>query len=175
MANRLKFIEEKFNNYYDLYFADIYRFCMSKLNCNKEASEDCVQETFIVLLKNMNNGNQINNPRAFLYKTANNFILQKIDRQKKEKEHNVPLAIDDLEIADNSELTVDNKINFDEFEKKLDELLSDKEKELFKLRFIDDKKISDISLELNITPANCTVRISRLRQKIINNLNDFRL
>lgn len=175
MAQKINLLEEKFNTYYNSYAKEIFRFCMSRLNKDAQTSEECVQEAFLVLYKKMKKKEEINNPRAFLYKTARNFTLRAIDERNKQIENLASVDIGEIEIADERRGNVEDIAIFNEFSLKLEELLNDEEKKLYTLRFLESKKIDDIAKELGITTTSCTMRLSRLRKKISTELIDYKL
>ena len=56
---------------YDQYRIRLFNYCLSRLD-SREAADDCVQETFIVFYNKLLDGEEFENPRAFLYRTADN-------------------------------------------------------------------------------------------------------
>lgn len=43
--------DKAFDELYQLYADAIYKFCLSKLNCDEHYAQDCTQESFLVLYK----------------------------------------------------------------------------------------------------------------------------
>lgn len=168
----IKRINEEFDRVYQLYSLELYRFCLSKLNYDESFAQDCTQEAFLVLYKRMKQGERFENPRAFLYKTAYNFVKRRYDAIKKEYD-NVTYFDEIGDIPDFSIKETTDKVDFELFNKRLNELLTDAEKELYIMRFIEDRRVMDIADLLNITEGNCSMRIMRLRKKIISQLKDF--
>ncbi len=165
-------VNAEFDRIYQQYFSAVYKFCLSKLNFDEHFAQDCTQEAFLVLYKRMKQNERFENPRAFLYKTAYNFVKKRYDAIRKENDNLTYLD----EISDIPDFNINEaaeKIDFELFNKKLNEILNDSEKELYNLRFIYDMKVSEVALSLNITEGNCAMRIMRLRKKIINQLKDF--
>lgn len=164
-------VEKSFNDLYDLYKESIFSFCMAKLNCNVEGAEDCTQETFIVLFRKLKEGQKFENPRAFLYRTALNFIRRYLDKNKKMMQNEISTE-ENLDIAD-TENYVESEYFYKQLKKKLEEILNDEEKELFELRFYYDMKIEDIANQLGIKTTACATRISRMRTKIKEQIKDY--
>lgn len=77
-------IEEIYNNYAQIVYK--YIFCLTK---NKELSEDIVQETFLVAVKNIDKFRGESKISTWLCQIAK-FILYK-DIRKKEKQKNISL------------------------------------------------------------------------------------
>lgn len=73
--------EKEFVNAYDQYADAIFRHCYYRI-FDHEKAKDFMQETFFRTWKYMANGTDIENIRAFLYRTANNII---IDESRKKK------------------------------------------------------------------------------------------
>jgi RNA polymerase sigma factor (sigma-70 family) len=69
---------------------------------------------------------------------------------------------------------ITDRIDFELFENRLNEILTEDEKNLYELRFKRELKAKEIAERLGITVSHCTVNISRQRKKIIKNLYDFR-
>ena len=55
---------------YELYRIKLFNYCLSRLDGSREAADDCVQEVFIVFYNKILEGERFENPRAFLYRTA---------------------------------------------------------------------------------------------------------
>ena len=167
-------IDSEFNKIYKLYVESIYKFCLSRLNCNEEYAKDCTQDTFLVFYKRLKTGETFENPRAFLYRTANNFVKQKFDEIKKTLSNQTSLS-DEIHITGDNISKVETNIDFRSFQQRLNALLSREEKALYTKRFVEAQSIESIAEELGITKKHCTVKISRLRQKIRAELGDYKI
>ena len=75
-----KAVQDRFTQIYNEYKGPIYKMCLVRLK-DENSAEDCMQNAFIVLYKKMLNKEEIENPRAFLYKTAGNFVLKCFDER----------------------------------------------------------------------------------------------
>ena len=78
---------------YNQYRIRLFNYCLSRLNGSREAADDCVQETFIVFYNKLLDGEEFENPRAFLYRTADNFV--KRQKQKDAVESKRSISLDD--------------------------------------------------------------------------------
>ncbi|RLC65161.1 MAG: hypothetical protein DRI01_01780 [Chloroflexi bacterium] len=72
-------LRKEFGNIYDRYVDKIYRFVFLKVN-SEEVAQDITSETFLkgwerYSADKQNSGNEIKNPRAFLYRIARNLIV----------------------------------------------------------------------------------------------------
>ncbi len=170
MTDKAK-VDELFNTIYSEYYHLIFKYCLSRLKCNKDYADDCVQDTFMTLYNKMIEGEIINSPRAFLYNVATNYIKKYYNRIKSENEN-----LTDFEYAQNvlySDEDIVEKINFNEFEFKLNTILTKEEKELYTLRFSEEQRVKDIALRFNISEKYCSLKITRLKRKIISSLKDY--
>ena len=76
---------------YNEYRIRLFNYCLSRLDGSREAADDCVQETFIVFYDRLLDGEQFENPRAFLYRTADNFVKRQKQKAASELRREVPL------------------------------------------------------------------------------------
>lgn len=164
--------EDIFSELYREYYPIIYRYCLARLCCNREYAEDCTQETFIVLYNKINSDEQINNPRSFLYVTATNFI--------KKKYRDIHYALNEEDIDDygyslsfTDTESIISEINYKDIIEKINSILNENEKQLYEMRFVQDMQVKDIAGILKITPANCSIKITRLRRKILQQIKDY--
>ena len=156
-----KALEEAFENYGKA----LEEFCRVRLDEAGQFSNDCVQETFLVFYKRLLGGETFENPRAFLYKTANNMVLRAKEEYYKNAKRSK--SLDEAEnIAVFIEETSEDEINYDEIKEKLIKTLSEEEQRLYKMKYEKGLKLSEIGKELNINPAAAANRLARLRVKI---------
>ncbi len=66
---------------YDEYADAIFRHCALRLN-DRERGKDLMQETFVRVWESLQKGTDIENMRAFLYRVANNLIVDDVRRRK---------------------------------------------------------------------------------------------
>ncbi len=147
---------------YRLYYTNLHRFCNVKLK-NTEQADDCVQECFFVLYERYMKNEEIKNVPGFLYKIADNLI--KAQWRENQRAENI-VQIDS--IADTIPATEDeySDIDYDLLAENLLCTLSDSEKKLYRLKYIENKSIKEIATELNTSFDAVAKRLSRLRQKI---------
>ena len=78
MAETNAEIDQIISECYEKYYQALLKYCMVRLGTLNEHSADCVQEAFLIMQKRLNEGEKIEQPRPFLYKTVGNFIARTI-------------------------------------------------------------------------------------------------
>ena len=151
------------NDCYEKYYQSIYRYCYARLGGLNEHAYDCAQDTFLVLQKKLTEGVKIEQKRAFLYRTADTFVMRTIDHYKKQKKRTAPLEEAD---GKTSPLIIPDDFDYDKCAALLVSLLSYEEQELYKMKYIKRMTLVDIAELLDISPAAAAKRTSRLRQRI---------
>lgn len=167
-----KSAENRFKDVYKEFRKNVYNYCLARLGGDENGAEDCTQEAFVVFYKRLKRGEAFENPRAFLYKTAQNITLKHREKTNKKAYHESPFSAE-LESVLEDKSSVDDKLILSELVNLFDSVMSEDEKKLYTMYFSDGMKINDIASELGINPHACTVRISRLRKKLKNALNDY--
>ncbi len=145
----------RFMNAYDSFSDAIYRHCYFRISDHDKAL-DLMQETFTKTWKYVSKGNEVENMKSFLYKTANNLI---IDQYRKKKE----ISLDTLQEAGFEPkeepqiiFTADKKNMF-----KLLDNLDEKYKEIIVMRYIDDMTPKEIAELTGESENVISVRIHR--------------
>ncbi len=158
---------------YNDYRIRLFNYCLSRLDGSREAADDCVQETFIVFYNKLLDGEDFENPRAFLYRTADNFVKRQKQKNASDLQHHVPLD-DVTDIGVNDEyLSRLNLIDYEECAKILINLLTDEEKQIYDLRYIQKIGVEEIADKLGISRPAASMRLMRLRNKIKNMVYSF--
>lgn len=160
---------EKLRQDYNHYFINLQRFCMVKLK-NKEQADDCVQESFFILYEHYMKGEDIKNVAGFLYKTADNLIkTQWRENQRAEKTVQIEAVSDIIPTKEDEYSDTD----YDAIAEKLLQTLSESDKELYRLKYIENKSIDEISKELIINYQAVAKRLSRLRQRVKEMITEY--
>ena len=159
---------------YDDYRLKLFNFCLARLSGERESADDCVQEAFLVLGSKLKNGEEIENPRAFLYRTAENFVRRRQEQIAKDTKRLVPLE-KATEAATNDEVFSDaiENIDYDALAEKLMDTLGDDEKLLYNLRYIQNTRVDEIATILNISRPAVSMRLVRLKIKITQAVNNI--
>jgi RNA polymerase sigma factor (sigma-70 family) len=130
--------------------------------------DDVIDETYLALCNALNSCTAINNPKAWLYSTANNIINKKYAEINKQKSKCVSINCVESELFyendfDNVLLSDDaiEKIKNDIFDE-----LQETEKILYNLIYTKKLKGKEIAKILNISPSAVKQRNYRLKRKI---------
>jgi RNA polymerase sigma-70 factor (ECF subfamily) len=162
----------KYQNSYDQYAKEIYRFSMFKLN-NKEQAEDLTSEVFEELFKS--DLSRINNIRAWLYRTTRNLLYDRFYRSKDlnyvytDDGYSVPKEFLQAETSSTLETEVINTELVKIIEKEMSNL-APMEQDIIVMRVWDEMKFSEISQVLNENEDTIKRRFYRSIDKIRLNL-----
>lgn len=152
---------------YNEYRIKLFNYCLSRLDEAREAADDCVQETFIVFYNRLLDGEHFENPRAFLYRTADNFVKRQKQKAASELRREVPLeSAADIGVTDEEYTARLDLIDYEECAKALISLLTDEEKKIYDLRYVQKIGVEDIAKKLAISRPAASMRLMRLRNKI---------
>ncbi|PSO45518.1 MAG: hypothetical protein BRC22_00820 [Parcubacteria group bacterium QH_9_35_7] len=155
---RKKEIKENFIQAYEEHSDAIFRFCFYKLYFDREKAKNFMQKTFTKTWGYLTKGKEIDNLRAFLYKTARNLI---IDYHRKKKEQSLENILESgMQFGDSNTKEIHDKIEVEKY-KKLMQDLNDKYREAVMLRYIEELKPQEIAEILDISVNNVSVRIHR--------------
>ena len=145
------------NRYYDT----VYNLCFARLNRNRQAAEDCTQETFLTFFSKRGKLEFTDNIQLWLYRTAEKVIKSHIRRNKQ-------ILIDVDEVADK---LISEEQSFEEQSVAFDGL-SEEEKELLTI-YYDYEYGERIRLaeEKGLTQSALYNRVYRIKQKLYKEYN----
>ncbi len=156
-------IKENFIQAYEEHSDAIFRFCLYKLYFDREKAKDLMQQTFTKTWDYISEGKEIDNLKAFLYKTARNLI---IDYHRKKKEQSLENILESgIQFGDSSTEKIHDQIEVEKY-KKLMQDLDKKYREAVMLRYIEELKPQEIAEILDISVNNVSVRIHRGLNKL---------
>lgn len=162
--------DEALNEAYRQYYLPLLRYCTVRLGEAKEAAGDCVQDAFVVFYNRLLSGEDVQNPRAFLYRTADNFRRRALQSYQTAQSKTVP-----LENAEPYSIPFlpfsPEDMDYDRLAKALLDTLSDDEQTLYRWKYSENVSLSEIAERLGISPAAAAKRTSRLRQRICEKLS----
>lgn len=162
-----KSVHEQYLAAYELYADAIYRHCFFRV-FSKEKAEELTQDTFMKTWSYLSDGKSVDNLRAFLYRVANNLI---IDDARKKKEESLEAMLEQNPAAEPAGEREDIALTMQIKEIMLViEELSPDHRDVLVMRYIDDMSPKDIAKIMDTTPNNISVRINRalkaLRQRL---------
>ena len=153
------------------YYDDVYKFCFSHSGCNENDAADVTQEVFLIFQEKCDELED-KNIKAWLIKTAKHKLHEHF-RALKEEDSLIEFE-DKSIIFDESEmqqlLDEYTPVNIEEIERCKELVLNGltkKEQELYIQIFVEKKKHKEIAEELNTSEKAVTVRVHRLRKKIM--------
>ena len=162
------------------YREKLIKHCKLHFNLDYEDASDCVQETYLALFENLNNGVEIHNYRAWLYQvTMNNYKKIIKDKLKRNEYSFTSNEIKDSVIENTAIYNpdyIDEMISDEAIEQtalKILSKLNNEEKQLYIERYWKNKTFVEISKELNLDPSSVGKRHARLKKKIIKMIKKY--
>ncbi len=152
-------IQDQFLEAYDNYSEAIYRHCFFRVY-SKTRAEELVQETYMRVWQYLMQGKKVENLRAFLYRVANNLI---IDESRKKKEESLEVLMEKspaYEPSYEGHKSIEKKILYGQVVDGMKDLPPDY-KEILVLRYIDDLDPKEIAEILETNANNVSVKINR--------------
>lgn len=159
----LNVIESEFLEAYDQFSDAIFRHCVFRVS-DREKAKDLAQVAFVRLWSYMSQGKEIDNMRAFLYRIANNLI---VDEYRKKKEESLDRMRDEegFDISFEMKHDIETKDEYDRAQLLL-ERLPDKYRESLVMRHIDGLSVKDIARITHESENVISVRIHRAIEKL---------
>jgi RNA polymerase sigma-70 factor (ECF subfamily) len=146
----------------------LLRFCILKVR-SREKAVDIVQDAFIKTLKYVQGGQEVQNMKSFLYKTAHNLVIDEYRRKHSESlddmsEQGFDIAVDGHEGLPLLSVDSDKAL-------KAVHALDPKYRDIVLMRFIDDLSPKEISELTGLSENVVSVRIHRALEKLRTELN----
>lgn len=142
----------------------LYRHCFFRV-FSKSRAEELVQETFLRAWQYVNEVKDVEHMRAFLYRIANNLIIDDYRKKKEEsldallaESHAFEPAVDDHKRMERGVLLGQVKAGL--------QFLSEDERQIVTMRYIDDMDPKEIAQVLNVSANNVSVRLNRAVKKL---------
>ena len=163
-------LQQQFLESYDALSDAIFKHCFFRVS-NREVALDLMQDTFLKTWKYLQEGKDIHDVRAFLYKVANNLI---IDYYRKKKavslEEIIEGSEDRFQPSDDSYKDILSKAELERvmvFIRSLEEPY----RQAITMRYIDGLSPQDIAEIVGESANNISVRITRALEKIREQMN----
>lgn len=151
--------EKRFLEAYELYAEAIYRHCFFRI-FSKEKAEELAQEAFLKTWEYVAQGKEVDNLRAFLYRVANNLVIDYVRKKKEESIETLQAQERFHEPSVSGEKEVQKKVLLHQAVEVMNELPDDY-REVLTMRYIDDMDPKEIADVLGITANNVSVRLNR--------------
>jgi len=153
---------ENMDKIFDEYYFKIYYWAIKKTN-NKEDAEDLTNSIFVAIFEYFNENVNIKKIENLIWKIAHNIWSTRAKKYIKEKNN---ISFDETFDIGYEENTLD-KIVYKEIVNNLDNVgLTDKEMKSFKLYYINDLSIKDISIKIGTSEGNIKYYLYSARKKI---------
>ena len=155
---------------YEDYHEIIYKYCYSRLGEYRDLAEDCMQNAFIIYYQKLNSGENIQSPKAYLYRIAENIVKKTKAQQTKRNSKIIPLE----EAYEISAPEIDisaAELDYDEIKEILISDLSVAEQLLYEQKYVRGMSLQEIADFYGIEPAAAANRTSRLRKKIVKQIS----
>lgn len=150
--------QEDFTKAYDMYADAIFRHCYFRIS-DRARAEELVQETFTRTWDYSASGKGIKEVKAFLYRTANNLIVDEY-RARKENASLEAMREEGFDRGDEAHRKIEMDLEGKELSRYLDKL-EVKYKEVVVMRYIDELGPKEIAEILGETQNAVSVRINR--------------
>ncbi|PIR46216.1 MAG: hypothetical protein COV07_04595 [Candidatus Vogelbacteria bacterium CG10_big_fil_rev_8_21_14_0_10_45_14] len=155
-------IEKLFLEGYEGYADKIFRHCFFRLR-DREKAKEVSQEVFTKVWMYMRKGNEVEHMGAFLYKVANNLIIDTVRARRDTISLDAMLDIELEPQADRKDpmFSADARriLSF------VDQL-EEKYKEVIMMRYMEDMAVKDIARMKGVSQVNVSVRIHRGLSKL---------
>ena len=151
-------LEKEFLAAYDEYANPLFRHCLVRLR-DREVAKDVVAETFTKTWDYLAEGKKVEHMRAFLYRVANNLI---VDTARRKRSSSLDAMIDDdgFEVEDES-LKNPADIPDARAAMKLLRALDDIYRDVVTMRFVDGLTPKEIADVLHVSENVVSVRLHR--------------
>jgi len=147
---------------FDEYYYKIYYWAIGKTN-NKEDAEDLTNSVFVSIFEYYNKDIKIDKLDNLIWKIAHNIWCTRAKKYIKEKNN---ISYDEIYDNSNGDNLLD-KIIYREIIDSLDNInLTEKESIAFKLYYLEDLSIEEISKKMNFSVSNIKYYLYSARNKI---------
>lgn len=167
---------EIIRNLYEQYYFLIYRYALPKVNFDNDAAANCVHAVFDVASKNIEKLRDHENIGGWMMRSLKNIISDHYKAQRRRTKKETLFSRMTLKHDFSFELWPDNIFSdseIQEIKNGILSLLSDNEKQIYHLFYVENKSVRDISDLLCISEAATKMRLMRLRNKIYDGIKKF--
>ncbi|MDO8641111.1 MAG: sigma-70 family RNA polymerase sigma factor, partial [Nitrosarchaeum sp.] len=158
--------DNQFIALYDDYAERIFKYCYFRVS-SKEEAEDITAKVFLKTWEYLEKGNVIEHPKTFLYKSANNLVIDFYRTTKRNREWSLDDPEHELDIPADNDLIkdLDTQILINEVRDYI-VALPEKYQLIVILRYVDDLTIPEIADVTDLSENNISVRLHRAIEKL---------
>lgn len=161
----------QFEKAFEAYSDELYRYCFFRLG-ERERAEELVQEAFMKSWQAVAAGGQIENLRAYLYRSLHNMV---VNEYRDRKHHSSLEALAESQgfepaVEDDSERLEDVKAAIELLDR-----LDPPYKEVMVLRYVNDLPVKDIAHILKESETSISVKIHRAIKKLQKIIDDEKM
>ncbi len=168
MSSSPQSLEEEFLQAYDQYADAIFRHCYFRV-FDRERGKDLMQDTFMRAWEYIAKGEKVLNMRAFLYRVANNLI---VDEARKKKEASLEkLQEEGFDPSTDDTQHWKNRIDRDRILESLVHI-DESYRSILVMRFVNDLSPSEIAEITGESANTISVRIYRGLKQLRSHIND---
>jgi RNA polymerase sigma-70 factor, ECF subfamily len=138
---KIKYSQNDVLTYYHLYFDKVYKFFYYKF-LHKETAEDLTSETFLIFIKKLKSGEQLDNVKTYLYGIAYKLFLKNLKIK-----YQLPTGNVDVNLIEEFVQDFENKLSPEDIISELLPEIPEKPREILYKRFIEKKSLTEICVE----------------------------
>ena len=171
----MKKYDEFFDGLCDMYYRNVYKYIVFSVK-DRDAADDIVQDTFVVVYRNIEKVYRHNDPGGFIFKTAQNIIKNYKKEIYKKLLNEISSDDSSRDIKDNSasiENYIDADVNEYEYVWDIINSLDEKSRRLYKMHYIDKKSLKEIAESEGTEYTAMRMRFVRLRREIKEKVKEF--
>lgn len=160
----------KYESIVRMYTQPLYKYCYCRLHCDKSLTDETVNDVMRILFEKWDKLETDENIKAWLYRVADNCIKHNLREHARYYSHNESLEekvenkkFDDIQRSDeyfsddtNEEACMERILNS----------LPDEYKEIFRLRFIEKKTISETAKLVGIPYTSLYLRLTKIEAMV---------
>lgn len=157
--------DEKLQQAYSMYGVLLTKYCTVRLGEAITSVDDCIQNAFLIYYNKILNGETIENPKAFLYRVADNMVKRCVSEYYSDAKRRADLeTAENISVDESFERTAD--LDYDYLKEILINKLSEDEQLLYQQKYVQRLSLKELGDYYSIKPAAVANRTSRLRTKI---------
>lgn len=152
-----------FEEIYKTYYERIYRLCMGYVN-DYALAQDLVQETFIVVWKQLPKFRNESSIGTWIFRIASNHCLRQIEKEKRLPKTELPIQLKEEETPESIEPQIKLLYKFISELPEMDRIIISLE--------LEDIKQAEIAKIVGLSEGNIRVKIHRIKEKLTKKFKD---